>query len=144
MRPTYESADDRMNEERVATALSPMWNMSFSKMHRRSSFDYALLRDGDIYALAEIKCRTTPHNAYPTYMISTHKLKNCASSSEFINVPFLLIVAFSDQIMWWAGDGFCTHGIGGRRDRNDDRDVEIVTHIPIEHFEPVVSNGPLQ
>tara|TARA_R100000664_G_C2687470_1_gene92945 strand:- start:82 stop:483 length:402 start_codon:yes stop_codon:yes gene_type:complete len=133
-----------MNEERVVAVLSPVWNLSFFKTHNKATFDYAMMRDDEIYGLAEIKCRTTPSNAYPTYMISTRKLHDCTMLANFISVPFILIVSFSDQIMYWDGSGYITHGIGGRRDRNDNRDMEIVTHIPIENFEPAIKNGPVQ
>ena len=112
----------------------------------KSAWDYFAVKNRDVLALVEIKCRRNAHDKYPTYMISTEKIHRCLSRSWFTGIPFWLIVAFTDQTMLWiANDGSDVgHTLGGRWDRGDQQDIELVTHIPMEQFTAIPARGRIQ
>lgn len=100
-----------------------------------SDFDVCFVRDGRIVSVAEIKCRTNPMSAYPTYMISAEKMRKLCAFAQMHGVVGMIIVGWSCGTVGHVTMP-CKHTlqIGGRIDRNDPMDTEIVCHIPISNF----------
>ena len=134
-RPIYETPADVKRESDVADFLAKAWRCDFVKMPFKSIYDYAAMRGKLVEAIIEIKTRTNPHNQYPTYMISAEKVCQCMDRSMRLNVPFYLVVNFTDALMFWRADtNDFTVELGGRKDRGDSQDIELVCHIPINYF----------
>jgi hypothetical protein len=134
-RPIYETQGDLLREEDVASKIGRAWKCIMIKMPAKATFDYAAKRGNVIVSLIEIKTRTNPHNQYPTYMISADKMVAGFLRSTYLAVPFMLVVQFTDGVFYWSSnqEGF-TLDVGGRTDRGDTLDLEMVCHIPINHF----------
>lgn len=141
-RPLYESQADRTNEQEVATDLFRYWRCTAAKLPIRYEVDYALCRNGQIMAWAEIKCRTTPRGLYPTYMVSLGKVLAGLELQKRTNLPFLLVVRWSDSLGWISGPTAREVTFGGRRDRADAADIEPMVHIPINQFALLWNNTP--
>lgn len=134
MRPIYENSKDRDNEKKVAEHYAqkgcvPM----FTK--KLAPFDVAFVKGKQVKAVAEIKCRGHKYGDFPTYMISAEKLNGLHSFHSATRIPTLIIVSWScGKIGHVKIPVEASFEIGGRVDRNDPMDTEIVAHIPITQF----------
>lgn len=133
-RPIYETAGDRSAQERVAQALRAALQCDLDPTPPLSPVDYIARRSGALCGLVEVKVRRTPMRAYPTYMIALSKLAAMQSLAMVAGVPAILAVGWSDAIGWVKPEGITDVTGGGRQDRGDRRDQELVAHIPIEKF----------
>jgi hypothetical protein len=132
-RPLYESQEDLANEKATIDRLAAHWRCVAVKLPIRYELDYGLCRNGDLMAWAEVKCRKVPREKYPTYMVSLGKVLAGLELAERTNLPFLLIVQWTDALGWIQPSARAVQ-MGGRRDRADCADVEPVVHIPIKDF----------
>jgi len=132
-RPIYETPADLVNERRVADALLERWRCNAVKLPRRYEIDYALSRGNRVMAWAEVKCRTNPREQYPTYMVALGKVLTGLNLSQRTNLPFMLVVQWTDSLGWVTPTFDAIH-IGGRHDRGDCEDQEPMVHIPIADF----------
>lgn len=105
------------------------------KMPLRYEFDYGLFRDGQLLAIAEIKCRS---QKYDTLFVSLAKYINMLTYSRAAGVTALLVVNWSGDIQYipMTVDRLRQYRIemGGRVDRGDEQDQEPVVHIPVANF----------
>lgn len=140
MRPLYESEDDRANERRLAAAVSVAWKVEPVKLKMAYNIDYALLRDGRTVAVSEFKCRKYSMEQLDSmggFMLSLHKWMSAKHLSEAAGVPFVVVVADKDGVIWhhrpteFVHDGI---GYGGRTDRGDGQDVEPVVLLRKQRF----------
>jgi hypothetical protein len=128
-RPLYENQEDRNNEEAVVTEVCHVWKCSHQKLPISYKLDYALMRDQKVNALCEIKCRNVPSDFYETIMISSLKVIAARRLSEAMNVPCLFVIRYQDDIRFINfNEEPDSVEIGGRKDRNDAQDTEIVFH----------------
>lgn len=135
-RPLYETSEDREAEHELAIQVARTWGRRALMLPRKFPVDVAFESKGRIVSLAEIKIRTNKASAYDTYMISAHKWSTMIEFSRNLVKTVNLIVK------WGCGTvGYLTitgaefHlGIGGRSDRNDSDDTELVAQIPIKQF----------
>ena len=137
-RPTYETNYNRSKEDEVSDRLRRLWEMEIEKLKPYFPADVAVIsNDSTVVAFCEIKCRTNDMTAYPTYMVSVHKLYELASLASFTEIPSLLVVEWSDCLGYWKVPetlkGIET-GIGGTKKRGDPQDIEPVAYIPIGDF----------
>lgn len=101
----------------------------------------------------EIKVRTCTSDAYDTYMISLNKIVSNVQLADSLGVKFYLCVQWTDAIGFiemtketlrnvstdmYGSDDFRPAGMylheGGRVDRGNPRDIEMMMHININHF----------
>jgi len=137
MRPEYVTNQDLNNEIAVAKFLESKWGCEARKMPNKfSRFDYALLRSGQLTCMAEIKCRTCPVGYYDDYMISYDKWSYGVHGYEVMHLTHIIVVAWSDAVGWvyCANQNASKCRLGGRTDRGDESDVEVVVDIPIKNF----------
>jgi hypothetical protein len=138
-RPLYESNKDLANEASVAFFLQKKWRCRFSKLGIKYGIDYAIMRDNEIVAVAEVKCRDYSAQRIAElggYMIGAHKLLAGITISEVFQVPFLLVIRLLDQV-YFARINRSVHMrlvLGGRVDRNDIQDIEPCALIPMTSF----------
>lgn len=137
-RPLYESQQDLLRERAVADQLSRRWNCEIYKMPVRYQIDWAMLRDGELKAFAELKIRNNEIGKYETFMISLGKWVFGNQLSVISGVPFFVVVKWSDGLFWHeAGTAPVTITMGGRFDRNDSQDFEPVVHISTSAFKRI-------
>jgi len=135
MRPIYESSADRAAEAHVIRKLAEReQGVQFVKLPRLSVIDYMVVSNGEVKALVEIKNRRNAADKYPTYIISERKLKDGLELSKLLNVPFIVIVSWLQDVRWVKIKQLYPAKTGGRYDRGDVQDVEQVCHIPVSDF----------
>ena len=143
MRPIYESANDRRRQDDAIRALALATASEAVATPRLAGWDYEMQRNGKCMALVEVKCRTCRSDTYPTYMLALHKAHRLRQASSDRNVRGVLLVAWTDRIGWLRLDGMDVKSwivtIGGRTDRSDPADVEMVVEFPIHQFSTLVT-----
>ena len=92
MRPTYETQGDVDNEREVMRLLCAKWQCQFAKLPKKYALDYVLIRHDEVKAFAEVKCRTNPVGAYPTYMLALQKVIAAKELTRSTGKPSMLIV----------------------------------------------------
>lgn len=138
MRPIYETAQDRQREDAVRQYLVERYKCNYKKTGLLSGVDgYLYYPDDRVAAVVEIKCRNNAHDKYPTYMISANKWHNAKQLAKDDNVPFLLVVKFTDGVYAIKGDRDYPTAKGGRYDRGDAQDVEQCMYIPMDKFKEI-------
>jgi len=133
MRPYYENQRDLTNENLVATALKEK-GLDFVKMPVSYRLDFAMLHKGKVRGFAEVKTRNNRHDKYPTLMISLGKVMAARQLSEATGTRSILFVKFLDGLYWCDFASPFNLEIGGRKDRQDDADIEPVAHFAISAF----------
>ena len=92
---------------------------------------------GGLKRLVEIKCRSHRIGEYVTYMIDREKIRMGLVWSSLTREPFSIIVQWENC----CGGLTITKDLakadvrrGGRTDRDDKHDVEMLCHFPVELF----------
>lgn len=128
-RPLYESQRDRTNEQQVADFLSQKFDCTYFKLPIAYSIDYAFLREGKVVGFVEVKCRKVELQTYDTIMLSMHKRVDSLALANSISVPALFAIRYNDGIYTINLEEEPDHAtVGGRFDRDDPQDVEVVIH----------------
>jgi hypothetical protein len=136
MRLIYEKPEDLAAERIALDRACEVWKCTAEKLPMKYELDYLLLREGKGVAWLEIKSRTNPRAAYPTYMISLGKIMAARRLSEASQLRSFLLVQWSDYCGYVRLDSLLdfTTAVGGRTDRGDEQDIEPVALIPIVDF----------
>lgn len=138
MRKIYESEKDRENQVRIAEYLTEAWDCGYIKTPPLFPVDGAIVDlTGRMIALVEIKVRSNASNKYPTYMLSAGKWREAIKMCKQENFHFMLVVEFTDGIFAAKVKDDYPIAKGGRRDRNDARDIEDCIYIPMSEFKKV-------
>ena len=148
---SMETAKSKNDEEDVRGLLENSWQMSLHRMPRMYRLDYAgyeptnnpAYNGNKIICWIEVKGRTVPHDKYPTYMVSLHKIEAGLERFRVTNLPAYLVVRFTDGVYFWEmREGEFTVSFGGRwvpraEHGRHENDQEPVALIPMEKFQPV-------
>lgn len=136
-RPWYETDPNKVEEKKFSNVVATTFRCNFRKLPVQYGLDFSMYGNRELVGFAEMKCRTNPVRAYPTYMVSTKKYDAASKLNAQFGLPCYLFVRWTDR---WG----CTEihtmrdgvevGAGGRTDRGDPQDVEQVAYIPLSHF----------
>jgi hypothetical protein len=139
MRPTYETEQDQSRERQIVERMCQQSGLRAVKLPQFEDVDFALLRGEQVWGVVEIKCRG---KHYPEMFLSLKKcqaLRDYAASGLQSRVIFATPEGvYSKKIGPLVLDGWI--GIGGRKDRNDPKDVEMVCFFSVngkEESEPM-------
>ena len=132
MRPIYETSSNRMAEQEVVDRLSVAWKATILSLPKLAKVDRLIISDRKVRGWLEIKCRKNKADAYPTYMISARKIQDGLSLSEATKLPFILVVSWLGDIRWIKVESMYPTRTGGRVDRGDAQDIELVCDIPLD------------
>lgn len=136
-RPAYETKQDKRREHEVLGALSVKWKCEAIPSDRFHTYDAVLKRDGKVVGCVEIKCRDMGIDRYPHLIISKKKCDLIVSlCNRHPHKPkALLVVSLHDRIVGTELTPLKYEtAVGGRNDRGDPADVEIVYQIPWTSF----------
>jgi hypothetical protein len=137
-RPIYETQDNLDAEKKLVGILEGEWHCKMRKLSRKAQIDYAIFRKGELVGFAEIKCRTNRKDAYKTYMLSLDKISAALRLNAITALPVLLVVSWSDTTGCMRIVKPDEVNIGGRVDRNDPQDIELVGYYDItKHFRDI-------
>ena len=138
MRPHYETKEDLAREEKVAILFAGDSGAKAIKLPDRYYIDWMMMRHGHTSAFAECKVRNNARLQYDDYMLSLDKWLHGYQLSLIANVPFLVVVQWTDGTFWYRqGASSVRFGYGGRKDRGDPQDMEPMVFIPARRFQPI-------
>lgn len=137
----YETLKDLSNQQRVMDAFAKQYGYQYTDLPEFHEMDYAIqktmsykmVKFARVEGLVEVKCRTISFKKYPTFMVHLKKVNyalNCG-------VPAILLVGWTDAIGFikFKERHFVT--LGGRRDRDNKYDYDLMAHYPTDKFEMV-------
>ena len=128
-RPIYETQSDIDNETSLVSSLEELWSCEAHKLPRSYQLDYALFKKNRLVALLETKRRRVDRNKYPSIMVSASKRLAAHQYSDLLGVPALFVIEYDDGVCFIDFDEEPDHyAMGGRVDRNDPADMELVCH----------------
>lgn len=128
MRTIYESDSDRTRERAVVESLLSGGPTQPQKLPIASEVDFSLVRDGRVVGVMEVKVRK---RAYDTMFVSLHKaqaLRRFAAEGLRAWLVFALPEGVLSQPI--APDAVFDIRMGGRADRGDWQDRDLVAHFP--------------
>lgn len=135
-RPLYETRQHLTAERGLVALVEQRCRVTSQKLPLSYRVDSALFRRGVLVALAEFKCRTCTREQYEDYIVSAGKVLMARQLSEMLSVPVMLIVQWTNAVGWIdigkTSSRQCTWG--GRTDRKDSQDSELLIHLPIIEF----------
>ncbi len=133
--PRYEQPEDLAREDAVAEYLAEKMGCQQKKLGPHD-IDRELTLGGQVFSYAEVRTRTNEYRRYPTYIVDWDKLVKGLVKAKPLGVPFLLVVGFTDGVYGWMVDGIEELDVrpGGRSDRGDPNDQDMVAHIPMRRF----------
>ena len=142
-----ETAETLDGEAALARDLGKQWECRVVKLKEFYPVDYALmepLEKDHVGALAELKCRTSAHDAFDTYMISLSKVVELRALCAEQKTNGFIVVRFSDGDYYWslrsprkANDPRGRYVGAFDRHRNGKCEMEPVLHIPMSEFNPL-------
>ncbi len=135
-RPTYETQNHLSEEKGVVKEIEKTWACQAVKLPKAYQLDYAIIRQKEVVAWLEIKCRNVLHGEYPTFMLSLNKWLAGERLARDTGKGFLLVVRYRDSLRYVNAKGISNPeiGFGGRVDRGDWQDQEPCVFIPTRFF----------
>ena len=136
----HETTADLSNEQQVANEIQRAWKCHANKLPKHYRADFVLTRGGKVFAFAEVKCRTIPHNRYRHVILGLAKVAHMRMLADIARVPIYFVVRFTDGIFYAdlsRGSNYNV-GYGGQLTKmRDERDMEPICQIPISTLVPL-------
>ena len=140
-----ETEKDRVAEREIMDMLCLRWAARAKKMHVMYTLDYMVFK-GD-HSIAWVEAKDRAWEGYETYLLALHKWKAAHQYLEYTRLPTVIAVRLSGELHTYnvspSDLGKVRISEGGRRDRDDNSDVEPCVYIPIEKFFPWDENNDL-
>lgn len=136
-RPIYQTPEQRTRERWFGALTACKWGCEFEQMPDLNSYDLKLFRKNQLMALLEIKTRDFPSKKYPTFIVSSSKWNTIKKAGIELGVPVFLVVAYHDVFVFIKVDFDPDTHMGGRYDRGDAADEELMVRIPLKSFKYV-------
>lgn len=143
-RERYETAEDVENEEIIVRDINRELGTKSHKLPDSDRFDFALvgINSEELYAFVEVKTRSRSKSEFSTYMISTKKIIEAIYLKMVTGKLTILVVNWLDTTGYLVlndlvdefGNRKYQVRLGGRNDRNDIYDTEIIAYIPMSLF----------
>lgn len=139
MREFYENNIDRKNEKEIAWKIGVQTGLQFYKNKPDIRIDFSFCDScNNVKFFAEMKRRNHNFGFYSTLNISATKLNSALSWKKALNIPIYLFIEYNDGIKWIElldHDGII---IWGRKDRNDNQDIEPSIKLNIDRFKDLI------
>ena len=136
-RPIYEGAVDVARELETAAHFCQVFDCTYEQYPPRHPVNGKIVQKGKTVAVVEIKARNNKSKKYPTVMMGSAKWERGRSWAHTENVPFVVIIRFTDGVFMTIARSGYEEYIGGRTDRADDKDMERCIYIPIDSFRKI-------
>lgn len=133
-RPMYETDNDQRHEQQVIERLCQAWKADCQKLPIKYIVDYGMLRNQQVAAWLEIKCR---NKKYDEMILSAGKWFAGKDLAKHTSLPFILVYAFPDsEIRHLKVEQHMNPPIRfeGRTDRHDWQDREPCVILPLDWF----------
>lgn len=134
MSQIYETDEDIANEARVLSAIAERYKVEVVKCPQKYEFDAMIVKGGKVESMIEFKHRSVASTAYPTAIIGLNKALYAHNFKQATGIPCNLVVEWTDMIGMVNLKKFVNVSVGGRNDRNDPNDHQMLAHYKIEDF----------
>lgn len=132
--PVMETKADLQREAKVIKRICQQFGCEALKLPTHQRLDFALTREADIVAFAEIKVRQCASDTYKTAMIHLDKVIFAHQLSDIVQTPAFLFIQWTDLLGYVDFKSSFYTRLGGRTDRGIVKDYSLVAHYPIENF----------
>lgn len=136
-RPLYETASNLADERRALDRYCAAKGLTMRKLKLSYAVDCALFgRDQRLRSLVEYKRRDGIEH-YPTAMLSAEKVWKGRALARELGVSFIFLTESEGVLRYCNLSQADVTDVrwGGRKDRNDWQDMELVCHFPRELFQ---------
>ena len=144
-RPRYESKADLSNEDKIRKIYEEL-GYTVIKLAPSHRIDFMLIMGSRATGVVEFKRRNCNHDTYSTFFISEEKFLAGLKMAEDIEGDFVIAVEWNDGMYDFYASHVDPHtlkrALGGRSDRGDPADREVMVHIPIHLFEMINKDEP--
>jgi len=130
MRPTYETDEHKSTERKVAEFIAEVYGRELLELPKYYAADYALLKDGNLKSLMEIKCRSIESDKYLTALCPLDKWVKLMQFSA-AGIKTLFVVSYTDKIKYVPVEQIYNIKVSGRKDRGDKLDMGLHVHVPV-------------
>lgn len=135
----YETEADLQRERRIIDRfLQHFPRGTAHKLERPFHHDFAINNsDGETVLYVEVKQRFCSHRRYRTYWIGESRLTRMIRTARRDGVASILLVEWEDALGYIDPNKALDNAkisIGGRTDRNDERDIERMAEFPHSLF----------
>lgn len=138
----HETEEDKKNERQVISMLKGIWPyFDFIKLADRAKCDYEARLCDKPFVYLEIRCRSNERKKFETFIINKEKIDHLLDQSKNYMLGSFIAVRWTDVL------GYCSVaslpqqvllnsrlGGGGRNNRNDPNDIQMVVDIPVDLF----------
>ena len=133
----YETEEDRKIAREIADKVALFHCYKVEERPEAAVFDFVFLVGDEVMAMVEVKERGHKYGDFPTLMIDLHKIQAGKFWTYESTARYWLI------IQWKCGKigiyeprpgDILGVSVGGREDRGDTLDRDLVIHIPIDKF----------
>jgi len=137
--PSYETEADRINEQAVADLFEKKHGVRLEKIKPIYGLDYAGFKGAELTHFIEVKCRKFEKEKYETTVINAHKVLAAGRLMRTFERRTILVVRWTDFTGWcpFGEVGLWDMGMGGRNDRGDPNDRDLMVYIPNVRFQPL-------
>lgn len=132
--PLYETEQDLANERMIMNAIAERYGVDVIKCPEKYRMDAVVLRGGKLTSFIEFKRRNIASTKYPTFFISLGKAIAGMQLTRYTGKPVYLVVEWTDMVGRIEIGRFTHTTVGGRKDRGDPLDYELMVHYPVEDF----------
>lgn len=139
--PIYETDEDVARQERMIKSFCKHYSYEYAPFPPKHKVDYGILKpqrvNGHWYkvlvGMVEVKTRSFSYKKYPTLMVNVGKV---LYARQWVDngIKVVLLVGWTDAVghISLTSDSFAA--LGGRKDRGDPNDEDVMMHFPIEDF----------
>jgi len=135
----YEDSTDRAYEEQFRQFLQYHWQVLMFKRTVEERIDFSLHTPNLSWlGVLEFKRRYVPIRKYPTLFFDKSKFVAGQTMAALAGVPHYFAVWWDDalRVCQFTPYDVFDESVGGRWDRNDVNDVDLLVHVPIDRFVP--------
>jgi hypothetical protein len=135
-RPVYEKKHDIGNEVSFMKIMASK-GCTINRAKKFSGYDFLMTSSKSNY-LVEYKKRNNNRLKYTDYMISADKIANGINKANALGCKYYLFVQWDDGLFWIEPSSHSPIlGFGGRVDRGDSQDMEVMCYYDTGLFEEV-------
>jgi hypothetical protein len=134
-RPIYENSATLSDEAKAKTAIENQWHCTLSKLPRSYHMDWMATRNNRGVGFVEYKRRHNAALKYPTIFISLLKLMAAQKLYSATGLQTTWVIEWEDMFGHVSLNAHPDEiKMGGRADRNDPADQEIMAHFAQERI----------
>jgi hypothetical protein len=132
-RPLYESEQDLQREKQVIERITPQGVQAY-KLPVHNHLDFAMVRDGAITGLVEVRCRNNEMRKYGTFFCNLSKVISARDMARYCKCPAYLFVQWTDRLGYIDLEEDFEVKYGGRNQMRDWQDKGLLAHFDIDLF----------